>query len=122
METWRKMFAIPALGVPGVLKVCNILVNSPAPDDDRTTAGAAGAGGAAAGADGAASADGCSRDASRSSSEALAAASFTLPKAEVMLSGWADSDDLSPGTPGAPKGVLDSLIKPWTPEIRLSVW
>jgi hypothetical protein len=125
METWRKMFASPPLGVgvgvgvdapgvPGVLKVCNILVNSPGAEEARATggAGAGGVGADAAGAGGAGSEDGRSRDASRSSSETRLGVSFTLPKAAVMLSGSEEPDGFSPGTPGAPKGVLDSLIKP----------
>jgi hypothetical protein len=79
METWRKTFAIPALGLPGVLMVCSILVNSPGADEARTAGAFAGegVGAGAAGAAAAGSADGRSRDASSSSSDAWAGVSFT---------------------------------------------
>lgn len=131
METWRKMLATPASGVPGDLKVCSIRVNSPAAEEARTTggvAGADGAGGAAAaagavgavtGGTGAAGAGGPRRDARRSSSVFCATGWPILPKAPVMLSGSEEPGAFSPGTPGASKGVLDSLIEADTPEIRL---
>jgi hypothetical protein len=126
METWRKMLATPASGAPGDLKVCSILVNSPAAEEARTTGGVAGAGGGAdtgAGVVGAApGAGGPRRDARRSSSLFCATGWPILPKAPVMLSGSDEPDAFSPGTPGAPKGVLDSLIEADTPEIRLPVW
>jgi len=110
METWRKMPAIPALGVPGVLKVCNILVNSPGAEEVRATGGVGD--GDAEGAGEAVSADGRRSDASRSSSDGFAGVSFTLPKAAVMPSDSPEPDEVCPGESGAPKGVLDSLIKP----------
>lgn len=47
IETWRKMLATPASDALGDLKVWSIRVNSPAPEEARTTGGVAGADGAA---------------------------------------------------------------------------
>lgn len=112
------MFATPALGVPGVFRVCSIRVNSPAPDEERTTGGAgAGAAGADAEGEGEGAAEGGPRrDASRSSSLFCATGWPTLPKAPVMLSGSPEPGPFSPGAPDPPKGVFDSLIMPLPPQ------
>jgi hypothetical protein len=108
------MLATPAAGVPGVLKVWSMRVNSPGAEEARTTAGA-GCGVVRGGADeaeaaGAGAAGGGPRsEARRSSSDFCATGWLTLPKAPVILSGSAEAGAFSPG---APEGVLESFIRP----------